>query len=70
MKNSFFAAALVLLGGQYMVSATKYDELKASPFMTAVMVRDQFDDEDFVFDYNPLIDLEEIDELGGQAIAA
>ena len=70
MRNAFFAAALALLGSQYMVTATKYDELKANPFMTAVMVRDQFDDEDFVFDFNDLIDLDEIDELGGQAIAA
>ena len=73
MKNSFIVAALALLGGHSMVSALKpkYDDkLMASPFMTAVMVRDQFEDEEFVFDYNPIIDLEEIDELGGQAIAA
>jgi oxalate decarboxylase/phosphoglucose isomerase-like protein (cupin superfamily) len=41
-----------------------------SPFMTATMVRDMFDDEDFVFDFNPLMKANVVDELGGQAIPA
>lgn len=44
--------------------------LQASPFMSATQVRDQFDDADFVFDFNSLIDEETIKEVGGQAIAA
>jgi hypothetical protein len=46
------------------------DNLMVSPFMTATMVRDLFEDKDFVFDFNPLIDEDAIDEFGGQAIAA
>ena len=59
LKKAFVATTLILLGCSSRVNSTKdYDKLMASPFMTAVMVRDQFEDEDFVFDYNPLIDLE------------
>ena len=68
VNNSFVAYALALLGGESMVSATKpnsNDKSKASHSMTAVVVRDQFEDEGFVFDYNLPIDLDEIDELGG-----
>lgn len=29
-----------------------------------------FDDKDFVFDFNPLMNADAVDEFGGQAIAA
>ena len=57
------AAAFALLGMNSLVVAS--GELKASPFMTATQIRDQFDDKDFVFDFNPLIDVDEIKENGG-----
>jgi hypothetical protein len=38
--------------------------------MTATMVRDMFDDEDFVFDFNPEMKANVVDEFGGQAIPA
>lgn len=63
------AATFALLGLNSLVAATgKF--ANDLDFLTAVMVRDMFEDKDFVFDFNPLIDVDEIDENGGQAIAA
>ena len=57
------AAAFALLGLRSIVAASGvFEDLD---FMTAVQVRELFDDEDFVFDYNPLINVDVIEELGG-----
>jgi hypothetical protein len=68
LTNLLALAAFALVAFPAMVSSMTLQSESSpmvSPFMTATMVRDLFDDEAFVFDFNPLMDPEMVDELGG-----
>lgn len=68
--NFLALAASALVAFPSLVASFDKHDLKVSPFLTATQVRDMFEDKDFVFDFNPLMDPSVVDEFGGQAIAA